>query len=68
MRRAPLRIENARINNVEIPNSKKIEISLQYIFGIGQFRAQKILEASVRVESASVLQRCVRDLSRFHRE
>ncbi|KXZ49789.1 hypothetical protein GPECTOR_19g240 [Gonium pectorale] len=42
-RRAPLHIMNLRVNNVEIPNSKRIEVSLQYIFGIGQTTAQTIL-------------------------
>ncbi|EFJ42041.1 plastid/chloroplast ribosomal protein S13 [Volvox carteri f. nagariensis] len=42
-RRAPLHIMNLRINNVEIPNSKRIEVSLQYIYGIGQTTAQTIL-------------------------
>lgn len=31
------------MNNVEIPNGKRIEISLQYIYGIGQTSAQAIL-------------------------
>eukprot|EP00197_Chlamydomonas_leiostraca_P003042 CAMPEP_0202868034 /NCGR_PEP_ID=MMETSP1391-20130828/10020_1 /ASSEMBLY_ACC=CAM_ASM_000867 /TAXON_ID=1034604 /ORGANISM="Chlamydomonas leiostraca, Strain SAG 11-49" /LENGTH=159 /DNA_ID=CAMNT_0049548133 /DNA_START=46 /DNA_END=525 /DNA_ORIENTATION=+ len=42
-RRAPLRVQNLRVNNVEIPNSKRIEISLQYIYGIGQTTAKQIL-------------------------
>ncbi len=46
-RRAPLHIMNLRVNNVEIPNSKRIEISLQYIFGIGQTTAQTILRDTV---------------------
>ena len=35
----------ARIKGVDIPNDKRIEISLTYIFGIGKVRAAKILEA-----------------------
>lgn len=46
-RRAPLHIMNLRVNNVEIPNSKRIEISLQYIYGIGQTTAQTILRDTV---------------------
>lgn len=42
-RRGTLVVQNLRVNNVEIPNSKRIEISLQYIYGIGQTTAQKIL-------------------------
>jgi hypothetical protein len=37
-----------RVNNVEIPNSKRIEISLQYIYGIGSTTAQGILRDTVR--------------------
>ena len=35
----------ARIKGVEIPNDKKIVISLTYIYGIGSTTAQKIIEA-----------------------
>ncbi|WGI36564.1 30S ribosomal protein S13 [Mesomycoplasma lagogenitalium] len=34
----------ARILNVEIPNNKRVVISLTYIFGIGKSRAQEILK------------------------
>jgi small subunit ribosomal protein S13 len=33
-----------RIMGVDIPNEKRIEISLQYIYGVGQFRAKQILK------------------------
>ncbi len=46
-RRTPLRVQNIRVNNVEIPNNKRIEISLQYIFGVGQTTAQAILRDTV---------------------
>lgn len=36
----------ARIVGVEIPNEKRIEIALTYIYGIGLSSAQKILEAT----------------------
>jgi small subunit ribosomal protein S13 len=36
----------ARIAGVEIPNEKKLKISLTYIFGIGNSKAQDILEAT----------------------
>ena len=36
----------ARIKGIEIPNEKKVKISLTYIYGIGQARALKILEAA----------------------
>lgn len=41
--RLPLRIECARVGGVEIPNQKRIEYSLQYIFGIGPTTAKAIL-------------------------
>lgn len=48
----------ARIAGVDLPPSKRIEIGLTYIFGIGRNRAQKILEKA-RVEAATR----VKDLS-----
>jgi small subunit ribosomal protein S13 len=36
----------ARIEGVDLPRNKRVEIGLQYIFGIGQTRAQKIIEAT----------------------
>ena len=33
-----------RIMGVDIPNEKRIEISLQYIYGVGQYRAKQILK------------------------
>lgn len=33
----------ARIAGVDLPNTKRVEVALTYIFGIGQFRAQEIL-------------------------
>ena len=35
----------ARIKGVEIPNEKKIVVSLTYIYGVGPTRARKICEA-----------------------
>ena len=34
----------ARIAGVDLPNNKRVEVALTYIFGIGQFRADQILE------------------------
>eukprot|EP00210_Caulerpa_lentillifera_P004238 g4042.t1 len=42
--RSPLEINCARIVNVEIPNKKRIECSLTYIYGIGFSTAKKILQ------------------------
>ena len=36
----------ARIAGVDIPNSKRIEIALTYIYGIGRTTANQILEAT----------------------
>ena len=35
----------ARIKGVEIPNEKKIVVSLTYIYGVGSATAKKVLEA-----------------------
>ena len=34
----------ARIKGVDIPNNKRIEISLTYVYGIGRSLSNKILE------------------------
>ncbi len=36
----------ARISGVDIPNEKRVEISLRYIYGVGPTRARAILDAS----------------------
>lgn len=36
----------ARISGVDIPNDKRIEIALTYIYGIGATRSKAILEAT----------------------
>ena len=36
----------ARIAGVDLPNEKRVEIALTYIYGIGRNRARKILEAT----------------------
>ena len=36
----------ARIAGVDLPNDKRIEIGLTYIFGIGRVTSNKILEAT----------------------
>ena len=36
----------ARIAGVDLPNDKRVEIALTYIFGIGRSRAHKILDAT----------------------
>jgi small subunit ribosomal protein S13 len=36
----------ARIAGVDLPRNKRLEIALQYIYGIGKTRAKKIIEDS----------------------
>jgi small subunit ribosomal protein S13 len=36
----------ARIEGIDLPRSKRIEVGLQYIFGIGPARAKEILAAT----------------------
>ena len=36
----------ARISGVDIPNEKRVEIALTYIYGIGRSTARKILAAT----------------------
>ena len=36
----------ARINGVDLPRDKRVEVGLTYIFGIGATRAKKICEAA----------------------
>ena len=36
----------ARIAGVDLPNEKRVEIGLTYIFGIGRVTSNKILEAT----------------------
>ena len=36
----------ARIAGVDIPNAKRVEIALTYIYGIGRTSARKILEVT----------------------
>lgn len=47
-RRAPLQVQAARVANVEIPNKKRVETALTYIYGIGPTTAKVILETTVR--------------------
>jgi small subunit ribosomal protein S13 len=35
-----------RIAGIDVPNDKKIEIALRYVYGVGPHKAQQILEAT----------------------
>ena len=63
----------ARISGVDIPNEKRIEVSLRYIYGIGPSISKQILEkanvnADIRAknlteEMISALNQAIRDLN-----
>ncbi|MEG1582263.1 MAG: 30S ribosomal protein S13, partial [Clostridia bacterium] len=36
----------ARIAGVDLPNEKRVEVGLTYIFGVGQTTAKKVLDAT----------------------
>ena len=36
----------ARISGVDLPRTKRVEIGLTYIYGIGRYRSKRILEAA----------------------
>jgi hypothetical protein len=46
--RRGLHVVAARVAGVEIPNAKRIEFSLQYIYGVGPTTAKAILADTVR--------------------
>ncbi|KIY98479.1 hypothetical protein MNEG_9481 [Monoraphidium neglectum] len=56
-----------RVNNVEIPNSKRIEISLQYIYGIGSTTAQGILR-DTGVENKKTYELNEEDINKLREE
>lgn len=49
-----LQIRCARVGGVEIPNQKRIEFSLQYVFGVGHTTAKAILAETVGWHSVDV--------------
>ena len=58
----------ARIAGVDIPNNKRVVISLTYIFGIGVSRAQDILEAAKVSEDKRVKDLTEEELVRIRAE
>jgi small subunit ribosomal protein S13 len=51
----------ARIEGIDLPRNKRVEIALTYIYGIGQSTSQKVLEAanvdpSIRVQDLTEAQ------------
>lgn len=46
--RGALQVRAARVGGVDIPNQKRIETALTYVFGIGPTTARAILSDTVR--------------------
>ena len=58
----------ARIAGVDIPNDKRVVVSLQYIYGIGEPTAKKILKAANVSEDTRVKNLTEDELSRIRSE
>jgi small subunit ribosomal protein S13 len=58
----------ARIAGVDLPRNKRIVIALQYIYGVGETRARKLLEAAGVREDVRTYDLSEEDVSRLRRE
>ena len=58
----------ARISGVDIPNDKRVVVSLQYVYGIGQTTAKKILAAAEVSEDIRVRDLTEEQLGRIRQE
>lgn len=58
----------ARISGVDIPNDKRVVISLTYIYGIGKMTSQKILAAAGISEDSRVKDLSEDELTRIRTE
>jgi small subunit ribosomal protein S13 len=58
----------ARISGVDIPNDKRVVISLTYIYGIGKTTSQKILAAAEVSEESRVKDLTEDELTRIRSE
>ena len=58
----------ARIAGVDIPNDKRVVVSLQYIYGIGESTAKQILKAANVSEDTRVKALTEDELSRIRSE
>lgn len=58
----------ARISGVDIPNDKRVVISLTYIYGIGKTTSQKILAAAEVNENSRVKDLSEDELTRIRSE
>lgn len=66
-RRTPLHIQAARVAGVEIPNQKRIEYALQYIYGVGPTTARAIL-VDTSVENKRTRELTEEELTRLRDE
>jgi small subunit ribosomal protein S13 len=56
-----------RISNVEIPNTKNVDISLTYIYGIGRSQALKIVEKigiDIRTKTKDLTDKQINEVNR----
>lgn len=58
----------ARIAGVDLPRNKRIVIALQYIYGVGETRARRLLAAAGVDESTRTYDLSEEDVSRLRRE
>ena len=58
----------ARIKGVDIPNNKRVEISLTYVYGIGRSLSNKILEAANIDKNRKVADLTEDELTRIRKE
>ena len=58
----------ARIAGVDLPNEKRVEIALTYIFGIGRTRASKILEVTAVDPNTRVKELSEQDTAKLRQE
>lgn len=66
-RKAPLKIECARVGGVEIPNQKYLEFSLQYIYGVGHTTSKAII-AATGIENKRVRELSEEELTKLREE
>jgi small subunit ribosomal protein S13 len=58
----------ARIAGVDLPRNKRVVIALQYIYGVGETRARKLVEAAGISPDTRTYDLSEEDVSRLRRE
>jgi small subunit ribosomal protein S13 len=58
----------ARIAGVDLPRNKRVVIALQYIYGVGETRARKLVEAAGVSPDTRTYDLSEEDVSRLRRE